>query len=233
MESEEIHDLTAAYALDALDEGDARAYEEHLRDCPRCRDELRELSEVASALAYAAPAPSPPPALRARILDEVRRNGSNVVPLRARRAFLATAGVAAVAVCVAIGLGFWAFSLQDSLNEERDANQSQQTAIELIADPASTRTPLSGGNGTLVVGRDRSGVLILSGVGAAPEDRDYEAWVAEEAAPEPAGLFDAGAENIVLLERPVPPGATVMVTLEKEGGVDTPQGDVLFRASAA
>ena len=227
----EIHDLTAAYALDALDEADAREYEAHLRDCVRCRDELRDLSEAASALAYATPAPSPPPALRERILTDVRRDGSNVIPLRARRTFFATAGLAAVAACAAIGIGFWAFSLQDSLDEERDANRAQETAIELISDPASTRTPLSGGNGTLVVGRDRSGVLILSGVGAAPENRDYEAWVAEEAEPEPAGLFDAGSENIVVLERPVPPGAEVMVTLEKEGGVAQPEGDVLFRAT--
>jgi anti-sigma factor RsiW len=227
----EIHDLTAAYALDALDEADAREYEAHLRDCRRCRDELRDLSEAASALAYAAPAPSPPPALRERILTDVRRDGSNVVPLRARRTLFATAGLAAVAACAAIGIGFWALSLQDSLDEERDANRAQETAIELISDPGSTRTPLSGGNGTLVVGRDRSGVLILSDVGAAPKDRDYEAWVAEEAEPEPAGLFDAGSEQIVVLERPVPPGATVMVTLEKEGGVAQPEGDVLFRAT--
>jgi anti-sigma-K factor RskA len=227
----EIHDLTAAYALDALDEADAREYEAHLRDCRRCRDELRDLSEAASALAYATPAPSPPPALRERILTDVRRDGSNVVPLRTRRTLFATAGLAAVAACVAIGIGFWALSLQDSLDEERDANRAQETAIELISDPGSTRTPLSGGNGTLVVGRDRSGVLILSDVGAAPKDRDYEAWVAEEAQPEPAGLFDAGSEQIVVLERPVPPGATVMVTLEKEGGVAQPEGDVLFRAT--
>jgi anti-sigma factor RsiW len=232
MEREEIHDLTAAYALDALDEGDAREYEEHLRDCPRCREELRELSEAASALAYSAPAPAPPAALRARILDEVRRNGANVVPLRARRTFFATTGLAAVAASVAVGLGVWAFSLQNSLDEERKANRVQDTAIELISDPASTRTPLSGGNGTLVVGRDRSGVLILSGVDAAPNDKDYEAWVAEEERPEPAGVFDAGSENIVVLERPVPPGASVMVTLEQEGGVAQPEGDVLFRASA-
>jgi anti-sigma-K factor RskA len=218
MESQEIHDLTAAYALDALDESDARAYEEHLRDCARCREELRELSEVASALAYAAPAPAPPPALRERILDEVRRNGSNVVPLRARRTFLATAGLAAVAACVAIGIGFWAFSLQDSLDEERAANQA---------------APLGDGRGRLVVGDDGSAVLILYGVPAAPEGKDYEAWVARDGAVEPAGVFEGGRERVVTLSKRVPPDATVMVTLEQEGGVAQPQGDVLFRASAA
>jgi anti-sigma factor RsiW len=217
MESEEIHDLTAAYALDALDEGDARRYEEHLRECPRCREELQELSEVASALAYATPAPSPPPALRERILEEVRRNGSKVVPLRARRTFFATAGVAAVAACVAIGLGFWALSLQDSLNDERAENRA---------------AALGDGRGRLVVGDDRSAVLVLYEVPAAPAGKDYEAWVATDGAVEPAGVFEGGRQRVVALNKPVPPDATVMVTLEREGGVAQPEGEVLFRASA-
>ena len=43
METNTLHDLTAAYALDALDDEDARAYEEHLAHCERCRDELASL----------------------------------------------------------------------------------------------------------------------------------------------------------------------------------------------
>jgi len=37
MEPEAIHELTAAYALDALDEREAQTYEAHLRDCERWR----------------------------------------------------------------------------------------------------------------------------------------------------------------------------------------------------
>ena len=33
MEANALHDLTAAYALDALDPEDARAYEAHLARC--------------------------------------------------------------------------------------------------------------------------------------------------------------------------------------------------------
>ena len=40
MEANALHDLTAAYALDALDPDEARAYEEHLAHCERCRSEL-------------------------------------------------------------------------------------------------------------------------------------------------------------------------------------------------
>jgi anti-sigma factor RsiW len=67
MEADALHDLTAAYALDALDPEDARRYEAHLARCERCQDELAALSESASARAYATDAPAPPAELRARI----------------------------------------------------------------------------------------------------------------------------------------------------------------------
>jgi anti-sigma factor RsiW len=35
----DLHDLTAAYALDALDPDEAREYEAHLARCERCRAE--------------------------------------------------------------------------------------------------------------------------------------------------------------------------------------------------
>src|SRR5436305_580182 len=83
--------LTAAYALDALDEGERDAYEEHLATCERCRDELGTLSEATAALAYGVETPLPPPSLRGRILEEAAAERTNVVPLRRRPAFRAVA----------------------------------------------------------------------------------------------------------------------------------------------
>ena len=40
------HDLTAAYALDALDPDEAEAYERHLSQCEECREHLAELNET-------------------------------------------------------------------------------------------------------------------------------------------------------------------------------------------
>src|SRR5207253_6326006 len=45
MGTQALHDLTAAYALDALDEPERREYEAHLARCEQCRDELASLSE--------------------------------------------------------------------------------------------------------------------------------------------------------------------------------------------
>ncbi len=61
MDSDAPHELTAAYALDALDAAEERAYEEHLARCPRCREELASLTETAGALAYGVEPATPPP----------------------------------------------------------------------------------------------------------------------------------------------------------------------------
>jgi hypothetical protein len=63
---------------------------------------------------------------------------------------------------------------------------------------------------------------VLNDVAKAGAGRTYEAWVADGGAAQPAGLFDGGEVVAVRLERPVPQGATVMVTKEKAGGVAAP-----------
>ena len=52
MEADAIHELTAAYALDALDAREEREYEEHLARCTQCREDLASLTEAATSLAY-------------------------------------------------------------------------------------------------------------------------------------------------------------------------------------
>ncbi len=104
MEADGIHDLTAAYALDALDAEEERRYEAHLGTCPRCREELTSLRDTSAMLAYAVDAPAPPASLRGRILEQAVSERPNVVPLR-RPWFGPAAGAAgAVAVAAAVVL---------------------------------------------------------------------------------------------------------------------------------
>jgi anti-sigma factor RsiW len=97
MAHDAVHDLTPAYALDALDERERAEYEAHLATCESCRAELASLQESASSLAYSVPAPAPRPQLRERILEQARSERSNVVALRPRRINYALGAVAAVA----------------------------------------------------------------------------------------------------------------------------------------
>jgi anti-sigma factor RsiW len=222
MDAEALHDLTGAYALDALDADEARAYEGHLAHCARCRADLASLGETATALAYAADGPEPPAALRDRILSAAAAERENVVPLRPRWAIpAAVTAVAAVAATVALAI--WATSLSNRLGNERDARHAQERAVAIVGDPAARRVGIEGGRGSLVVTPTGQGALVLSRLDPAPSGKTYEAWVAEGGSPKPAGTFDGGGDvTTFALSRPVPDGATVMVTVEKNGGVDLP-----------
>ncbi len=218
-----IHDLTAAYALDALDPHDQERYEAHLATCERCREELAELRDPVAMLAYGVESPAPPPELRDRILDAARAERSNVVPIR-RRWPAALGAAAAVAATVAIALGLWGSSVSDQLDRERAISA-------ILADPDAKSIPLQGANGRVVVTDTGEAALVVSGLATAPEGKTYELWVAEGDQMLPAGVFDARHErDVVRLTRPVPPGSGVAVTVEDAGGADAPTSDPIFTA---
>jgi len=222
-----IHELTAGYALDALDPEDRRTYEAHLPDCERCRDELATLWEVAGALAVATSGPEPSPDLRGRILAGARAEPQVVVPLerRRRRALVPVLSVAAaVAAAVAIGLGIWAAHLSNDLSSTRSALGQQHEAADIVADPDARTVDLAKGSGRLVVAPDGRAALALAGLDPAPSGKTYEVWVIAGARPpEPSGLFSgrAGAD-LVRVDQMVGSGDIVAVTVEKAGGVTKP-----------
>ena len=189
----DLHDLTAAYALDALEPAEAEAYEAHLSQCEECRAQLAELNESAVALAFGAVAPAPPPRLRESILAAAAAERTNVIPLPQRRWTPRVLAVsAAAAACVAVG--FTVSALKTS----------------------ETRTV----SAVVVLAADHTATLQVSGLAAAPQGKTYEAWIIPRgSAPRPAGLF---AGSNVALRGKLPPHATVAVTLEPAGGVSAP-----------
>jgi anti-sigma factor RsiW len=223
---DEIHDLTAGYALDALDPPEREAYEAHLAGCERCREELASFWEVTGALAVAAGGPAPSPALRERVLQAAREDGAQVVSLDARRRSRAVpvlGAVAAIAAVVAIGLGIWGASVSGDLDDARSALDRQEQAAAVLADPDAQMVALASGSGRLVVGENGNAVLVVGGLQPAPSGKTYQAWIVDAGTPVSAGVFATGGDaTVVPLEGDVPDGAVVAVTVEQAGGVGAP-----------
>jgi anti-sigma factor RsiW len=217
----DLHELSALYALDALADEDRARFEAHLAECEQCRRELAGLSDTTAALAFAVEGPGPPSALRARILEAAHAEPTNVVPLRRRSISTSVAAVIAVAAtAAAVGFGIWAATLHHSLAHER-------TAVRVLGDPSSRRVALSGANGQLVVAPTGDAVLAVR-LPALPNGKTYEAWIADGSVRR-AGQFSGG--TFALAHR-VAPGARVMVTVETSGGVDAPTSQPILIARA-
>ena len=159
MTTQNLHDLTAAYALDALDDDERATYETHLRACDDCRAELASLGDTVGLLASATEGPMPPAGLRDRIVTAARAERPNVVALRPRRArYYAAATALAAAVGLAIGL--WAALSGGSPNPK-------------------LALAVQGGTAQLTA----------SHFDAAPVGKIYEIWVIEGKVARPAGVF--------------------------------------------
>jgi anti-sigma-K factor RskA len=236
MERTDIHDLSAAYALDALGPEELAEFEEHLAHCPECREHVAAFQETVSELAYDVDAPAPSPALRNRVLADARREQPKVVAMPRRRwAFPVAAAAAFAAGCVALGLAFWASDLANQLDDQQTQNHRLDELVVALTDPNAERIPLEGADGILVVDDESSeGWVLVNGLDEAPNGKTYEAWVIEGEEAVAAGLFSGGdGRTVVPLSVPVPEGAIVAVTVEQAGGVEQSTQDPIFVSEQA
>src|SRR5256885_2064913 len=95
--ADDLHELSALYALDALDGEDRGRLGGHRGGGGESRGALGGRESAAPALASAVGGPAPPAELRGRILAAARAEGQNVIPLRPRRS-VAVSVTAALAV---------------------------------------------------------------------------------------------------------------------------------------
>lgn len=128
---DEFLDLAAAVALDASEAEDIRRVEEHAATCDQCRLWLDEFRSTAAAMALSVPQLDPPPAVRARVFETVRRKPRTLPIVRrlwpravgARRPRLSAAWlVAAASFVVALASLAWVAMLQAQITDLRNAD---------------------------------------------------------------------------------------------------------------
>jgi Anti-sigma-K factor rskA len=215
----DLHSLTGAYALDALEGGAERErFTRHLSRCQSCASELRGFREVATAMAFAAAA-EPPPEMRAQVLTAAARTRqlppeikTHARPRRSRvwvpwvpwlSGAIATAGIA-----VAVFFGLAQSHTQQELNQARAENQSAQfraeqelsearaenRAIALVLSAPQARllthSTTAGGAIAVVLAADRHQLVVTaSGLPGLPAGKVYQVWLIGKSNIVSAGLL--------------------------------------------
>ena len=219
----ELHDLSAAYALDALDASERALFEEHMATCDRCQLEVGRLSEGTVLLAESS-AQAPPPHLKARLMTTIEtvaaRQEPIVIPLRSRRWQWAFAAAAVLAVVFA--------GLLVSTNSRLDEAETI-AAIYEAADSVSIPLDSEVGAAEFTYSTDLGlGVFVDLGLADPPDDRVYELWLVDSAGPAPAGIFRPRGGRLIVTD--VVADVILAMTEEPAGGSETPTGDLLFTA---
>ncbi|MGH3232396.1 MAG: anti-sigma factor [Streptosporangiaceae bacterium] len=235
----DLHSLSGAYALDALEGGAERdRFTRHLSRCQSCASEVRGFREVATALAFAVTA-EPPPELRDRVLaaaartrqlpPEVKTNGVHARPQRTR-AWVPwvpwLSGVVATAsIVVAVLFGFAQAHTQQELNQARAVSQAISL---LLSSPQATllsHSTTKGGVATVVLVADKHELAVITnGLPALPAGKVYQLWLIGKTKTVSAGLLppaQAGRTPAVLASGVVK-GDTLGLTVEPAPGSAQP-----------
>ena len=230
----DIHALSGAYAVDAVDDIERASFERHLASCPTCRAEVASLREASALLADAATT-TPPPELRDAVLSGITR----VRPLPPvtvggpvhRRRWFPALVAAVVLALVGVGGAVW--------QPWRDDTSVQVSVTDqVLQDPDAehfTQELPNGATATVVRSAkvDRA-VLVTEDLPAPPDGKVYQLWYQSPSRHmTSAGLMPDGADT-ALLEGNANDAVGAGMSLEPAGGSDQPTEVVaLFDFEAA
>ena len=234
----DLHSLSGAYALDALEPGAERdRFTRHLSRCQSCASEVRGFREVATALAFATAA-EPPAGLRDRVLAAAARTrqqppevagGSHARPRRTRAGVpwvpWLSGVVATASIVVAVLFGFAQAHTQDELNQVRAENQAISLLLSAPRAKLLTYPVTNGGEATVVLAADRHELAVVTtGLPALPAGKVYQLWLIGKPAITSAGLLPPAkdGQTPAVLATGVVKGDALGLTVEPAGGSAQP-----------
>jgi anti-sigma-K factor RskA len=221
----DIHALSGAYAVDALDEHERALFEQHLAECDDCRAEVDSLREAAAMLPSTTPT-APPQSVRAAVLAGIStvRPLPPVLPLagarrtrRLPRLLAAAAAVVAVAGAGVVATQPW----------EDDAPPPSAAERVIEADDARSVTVRLDGASATVYHSDSLGkaAIVTDDLPALPSDKVYELWLQVDGEMVPAGLMPSAGDQELLLEGDASDATAAGMTVEPAGGSLRPTTD--------
>ena len=202
--SSDIHALSGAYAVDALDDIERAQFERHLAECDACRSEVDSLREASALLAETAAA-APPAALRDRVLAgiETVRPLPPVVPVpvtaeRRRRRFPALVAAAAVVTLIGVGGAVW-----QPWSDDTSQTALPSAADRVLSDPAATseQVRLRGGGVVTLTRSDKydAAVIEAEDMPKLSADQVYALWLQHDTDMVPAGVMTGKESGPIVL----------------------------------
>jgi anti-sigma-K factor RskA len=245
------------YAIGALDAGERREMEAHIKTCMDCARRLAAAQGRAAVFALAAPQEIPPARIKQQLMSRVREQSGGKTPAKKRSSLVTlwsrpvTAwSLVAVFAGMAAFFAITSYHLNEAVHQYRETEAAQRATIaransilailsardtEGITLTALPEKPQP--TGRVLYHPEHGLIFYAQNMPAPPPDRVYQLWlVPPHGDPISAGIFspDAkGTASIVL--PPLPkgvPAKAFAVTVEPEGGVPKATGPKVLAGTA-
>lgn len=238
LKTEELQETAAIYALGALSQHEARAFENHLREqCHVCEEEAFSFSEAVGQIGLSVEAQSPSDYLRDILLSRIEKEDyehSPVIPFPEqnarfpgpaksiapnRRMYLRLAIAASLVLMAAATIFLWRQSerLQNELAQIKSASTSSLRLIKLDGQEAA---PQSSGN--VYWDTQKNHWVVAVTLPPPPPGKVYQLWFVTPDAKVSAGLIRTDREGrgaiMVAVPRHINQLTAAAITLEPEGG---------------
>jgi anti-sigma-K factor RskA len=181
--SPDLHALSGAYALDALDADERATFEEHLAECPDCEEEVRSLRDAAAELSHVS-AVAPPAQLRTDVLNAIQQVRplapvtDNVIALRRARAGRSIwQAMAAACALIALLAGGWGYQQHQAAGNRNSADRAISSVLA-ATDASAVTGQVGSGHATLVYSKGENKlVLVGHGIPALDKSKTYQLWM--------------------------------------------------------
>jgi anti-sigma factor RsiW len=249
-----VHALTGAYVLDALDPDEAATFRAHLDTCPECRQEVATLTATVTRLAGSA-AVAPPPGMLRDVMAQVGRTPQATpfvarpaaderadddavttprerpAPTRiaarrdARRRWPALVAAAAVMVGVAVG-GTVAYRDHQA---DRAVAAMQSEVMRIVSAPDAVTHDLDLGATHVVMSAEMAKAAVMGEEVPMPAQSGmvYQVWMLHaDGSADPGPTFmPHGGDVMAVVEGDLSAVTALTVTVEPDGGSASPTGE--------
>ncbi len=251
MIEEHVFDLLPGYALGILDDEDLLKVARHLPQCAHCRAELSTYAQTVDQLALAAPLRTPPPDLKAKVMQRVA--GSPVSPQATnpvsrpsashqerpqeakRQSFLEQLtsmlsprigwALGAVAVILLLFLAVNNVLLWQRVNTLQA--QAPAGKAHLVNLTSTQNAPQAAGY-VLVFENNTYGTLTMENAPILDANHQYQIWLIKDGKRTSGGVLDVDEDGYGVLEivsnQPLMNYESFGITIEPKGGSPAPTG---------
>ncbi|RDI42272.1 anti-sigma factor [Falsibacillus pallidus] len=243
------------YFNHSLTDEETKAFEEHLKECPECREELEELIELTGDLAFQTEPITPPEGMKERVLTRVFEDDEeasstitspsvfeNPTPLEtarekksSKRKWLIPA--MAAALFLSLGANFYLGSQM-----QKEPEQPKTAAIDHIVRQLALNPVDGNAAGTASFVKQNGNVSMViqaSQLKSLKSDEVYQVWLIKNDKPYRAGTFttsDDGTGTVVYTmtdkkDQDLSQWDTVAITLEPNADSQTPKGEMVLASN--